>query len=106
MIIFLASLLQCIIGQNLVRILVIFLYINGDFFLYTLFSLSLLIELLLIILNDIHAKPKQLVIRLNARLPKCVSVCSKVLCLYLGGLSSTISIPIVIYFSYGSTTNF
>ena len=62
--------------------------------LYDTFSPSFLHELLLNNLNDIHGKPK------------CVRVCSRVLCVYLGGLSSTINIPLVIYFVYGSTANF
>ena len=44
-----------------------------------------------LILNYIHGKPKQLVVTLTARLPKCVRVCSRILCIYLGGLSSTIN---------------
>ena len=71
----------------------------------TLFSPSFLHELLLNNLNDIHGKPKQLVDILTVRLPKCVRVCSRVLCVYLGGLSSTIIIPLVVYFVYGSTAN-
>ena len=64
----------------------------------TLFSPSFLHELLLNSLNGIHGKTKQLVVILAARLPKCVRVCSRFLCVYLGGLSSTINIPLVIYF--------
>ena len=83
---------------------------NDSFYRYctlqsmTLFSPSFRHELLLNNLNDIHGKPTQLVV--TARLPKCVSTCSRVLCIYLGGLSSTINIPLVVYFIYGSTANF
>ena len=57
-------------------------------------------------LNDIHGKPKQLVVKLTACLAKCVSVCSRVLCVYLGGLSSIINIPLVVYFVYDSKPTF
>ena len=39
---------------------------------------------------------------LTARLPKCVCVCSRVLRVSLGRLSSTINIPMVVYFDYSS----
>ena len=66
---------------------------------YHTFSPSFLHGLLLNNLNDIHGKPKQLVVILTTRFPK-------VLCVYLGGLSSTINISLVVYFVYGSTANF
>ena len=43
---------------------------------------------------------------LTVHLPKCVRICSGVLCVYLNGLSSTINIPLVVYFVYGSTAIF
>ena len=69
----------------------------------TPFSPSFLHGLLLNNLNDIHGKP---VVTLTARLPKCVRICSRVLCVLSGGLSTTIIIPMVIYLAYGSTANF
>ena len=72
----------------------------------TLFSPSFLHELLLNNRSDINGKPKQLVVILTVRLPNHVLVCSRVLYVYLGGLSSTINIPMVVYFFYGSTANF
>ena len=36
----------------------------------------------------------------TARLPKCERVCSRVLCVYLGGLSSIITIPMIVYLAY------
>ena len=53
------------------------LYFNDSFYTLhsmALFSPSFLEYLLLYNLNDIHGKPKQLVVILTARLPKCVSV--------------------------------
>ena len=41
----------------------------------TLFSPSFIHELLLNNLNDIHEKPKQLVVILTTRVPKCMRVC-------------------------------
>ena len=124
MITFLGSLLQCV-GQNLCTNfiqIVIYLYIllflcvcfinNCLYFVsfynlhsMTLFSTSFFHELLLNNLNHIHGKPNQLVVTLTSRLPKCVRICSRVLCVYLGRLSSTINIPMVVYFAYGCTAN-
>ena len=72
----------------------------------TLFSPLFLHELLLNILNGIHGKPKQLMVTPTTRLLKCVRICSGVMCIYLGRLSSTINIPKVVYFVYGSKANF
>ena len=89
--------LQCILDKksctNFINEVVIFLYILFVCFnqLFITFSPSFLHELLLNNVNDIHGKPKQLVDILTARLPKCVRVCSRDLCVYLGGLSSTIT---------------
>ena len=119
MIKFLGSLLQCI-GQifctNLMKHhfldflcfiffqLFIFCYFIDSFYTLhsmTLISPSFLHELVLNNLNDIHGKPKQSVVILTACLPKCVHVGSRVLCIYLGGLSPTINIQLVVYFVYG-----
>ena len=47
-------------------------------------------------------KPNPLVDTLIVHLSKCVHVCSRDMCGYLGMLSSTINIPMVVYFAYGT----
>ena len=42
----------------------------------------------------------------TAHLSKCVCICSRDLCIYLGRLYSTINIPMVIIYLLMATTNF
>ena len=70
------------------------------------FYLPLSLMNFLLIFNDIHGKPKPLVVTLTVRSSKCVCICSRDLHIYFGRLSLTINIPMVVYFAYGITFDF